>query len=185
MLKLIALVVPLGLDTFAVSAALAIGGLSGPARARLGLLFALFEGVMPLVGLALGALLSGLLGAVAEWAAIVVLIAVGLWMLVSRDEDDVAAERLMGTRGVTALGLALSVSLDELAIGFTIGLLHVPVVLAVLLIALQALAVSQLGFRLGARVGEAVREGAERLAGAVLVLLGLGLGVARLAGVDL
>ena len=76
--------------------------------------------------------------------------------------------------------LGLSVSLDELAIGFTMGLLRVPAVLVVALIALQAFLVSQLGFALGAIVGERVREGAERLAGGLLILLALFLLVTRL-----
>lgn len=53
-----------------------------------------------------------------------------------------------------------------------------------MLIAAQAFVLSQLGFRIGSRLKDAVREGAERLAGVVLLLLGVGLGVARLMGVQ-
>jgi putative Mn2+ efflux pump MntP len=74
--------------------------------------------------------------------------------------------------------LGISISLDELAIGFTLGLLGLPVVPVVILIGAQALVLSQLGMRLGAHLNERVREGAERLAGVVL----LGLGVGLLAG---
>ena len=47
-------------------------------------------------------------------------------------------------RGPGALLLALSISLDELAIGFTLGLLRLPAVLVIALIALQAFIVAQL-----------------------------------------
>jgi putative Mn2+ efflux pump MntP len=56
--------------------------------------------------------------------------------------------------------------------GFTIGLLHLSLVLAVILIGVQAFIVAQLGLRLGAGLGAAAREWAERLAG--IALLGLG-----------
>jgi putative Mn2+ efflux pump MntP len=81
--------------------------------------------------------------------------------------------------------LGVSISLDELAIGFTLGLIKVAVPIAIALIAAQAFVMAQLGFRLGRRIGESFREGTERVAGGVLVLLGLGIGVARLTGVSL
>lgn len=64
----------------------------------------------------------------------------------------------------------LTVSLDEIAVGVTGGLLRVPVLLT---IGGQAFVVIQLGLRLGGRLSEGPREGAERLAGAVLPGLGL------------
>ena len=57
-----------------------------------------------------------------------------------------------------------------------------PVVPAIALIAAQAFVVSQVGFALGGRIGEATREAAERLAGAVLILIAAALLVARILG---
>jgi putative Mn2+ efflux pump MntP len=70
------------------------------------------------------------------------------------------------------LGAGVAVSLDELAIGFTLGLLGVPIVAALILIAIQAFAISQLGFAVGDRVSESIREGAERFAGLALIAIG-------------
>ena len=56
--KLIALVLPLSLDTFAVSAALGVAGLSKRERWRLSLVLAGFEAVMPIVGFLAGGLLG-------------------------------------------------------------------------------------------------------------------------------
>src|SRR6266851_4887520 len=117
LLKLAALVLPLGLDTFAVAAALGIAGLAPRERLR--------------------------------------------------------ASLLARTHGWAVIGLGVSISLDELAIGFTIGLLKLPIVLVLLLIGLQAFLATQLGLRLGSRLSDAVREGAERLAGVALAGLGL------------
>jgi putative Mn2+ efflux pump MntP len=52
---LIALILPLALDTFAVSAAVGVTGPSRRQRLRLSGLFALFEGGTPAIGVRLGA----------------------------------------------------------------------------------------------------------------------------------
>ena len=79
-------------------------------------------------------------------------------------------------------GVGVSVSVDELAIGLVIGLLGLPVVLVALLIGTQALLASQLGIRIGARLGDELRERAEQVAGTLLVLLGIGLAILRVTG---
>ena len=162
---------PLGLDTFALATALGVAGLPAAARARVTVLFTAFEMGMPLIGLLLGQALGVLLGRVTEYAAVALLAGLGVYLLWPKDEEreDQRLERLARTRGIATVGLGLSISLDELAIGFTLGLLHQPLVLVIALIGLQALVVTQLGLRLGRRVGERVREGAEKLAGGILL----------------
>ena len=152
-----------------------MAGLPAAARARVTILFTAFEMGMPLVGLLLGQALGSILGRLAGYAAIALLAALGVHLVWPKDEDaeQQRLERLARTGGVAALGLGLSISLDELAIGFTLGLLHQPLALVVLLIGLQAIVVTQVGLRLGSRVGGRVREGAERLAGAILLVLAL------------
>lgn len=174
LLKLIGLVVPLGLDTFAVAAALGMAGLQRQDRLRVSLLFTAFEMGMPLVGFLGGGLVGATLGNAADYVAIAVLIALGTYLVWPRREAEEDRARLLArTHGIATLGLGISISLDELAIGFTLGLLRLPVLLIIVLIGVQTFTVAQLGLRLGGRVGERVREGAERLAGLVLALLGV------------
>ena len=73
-IKLVALVLPLGLDTFAVAAALGLAGVTPHGRLRISLLFTAFEALMPVVGLALGAPLGRAIGSAADFAAIAVLL---------------------------------------------------------------------------------------------------------------
>jgi putative Mn2+ efflux pump MntP len=171
MLKLILFVLPLGLDTFAVSAALGVRGLPRRGRLRVSLLMAGFEMAMPIIGLLLGHALGHAIGGAADYVAIAVLALLGVWMLVHDDDESERAEQLAGGHGFVLLALGLSISLDELAVGFTMGLLHLNLWLAVLLIGAQAFLFSQLGLRLGARLSETMRERSEQLAG--LALLGL------------
>jgi manganese efflux pump family protein len=94
---------------------------------------------MPVIGLALGAPLGHTIGAAADYGAIGVLIAFGIYTLSSADEDNERLAELTQIRGVRAVALGVSISLDELAIGFTLGLLHISAVLVIAPIALQTL----------------------------------------------
>jgi putative Mn2+ efflux pump MntP len=175
LLKLVGFVLPLGLDSFAVAAAVgAYGTLTRAARWRISALFVIFEAGMPLVGLAVGAPLARAVGDVADYLAGAAVVAVGAWMLMHGDSDDEEkAGRLMTAHGLALLGLGLSISLDELAIGFSVGLARLPIIPVVIAIGIQAFVAARLGVRLGTRVGERLREAAERVAGAVLIALGL------------
>lgn len=174
MLKLVAFVLPLGLDSFAVAAAIgAIQATTRWQRLRISLVFVVFEGGMPLVGLALGSALARGIGRVADYLAAAAVIGIGAWMLLAAEgNDEEKAGRLASSHGLALIALGISISLDELAIGFSIGLARLPVISVITAIALQAFVAAQLGLAVGARIGERWRERAERLAGIVLILLG-------------
>jgi len=88
-LKLLAFVLPLGLDSFAVAAAIGASQVTTIwQRLRISLIFVLFEGGMPLIGLALGAMLARGIGQVADYVAGAAVIAIGAWMLLASDEDE-------------------------------------------------------------------------------------------------
>ena len=174
MFKLILFVLPLGLDTLAVAAALGMRGLPSRQRLRVSVLMSSFEMAMPVVGLLLGHALGRLVGRAADYVAIGLLALLGLWMLFYEEGDEYEkVAQLAGGQGLALLALGISISLDELAIGFTIGLLHLSLWAAVVLIGAQAFVFAQVGLRLGAQLNERLRERAEQLAG--LALLGLAL----------
>lgn len=174
--KLLAFVLPLGIDSFAVAAAIGAvqAGTTAWQRLRISLLFVVFEGGMPLVGLGLGAALAHGIGQVADYAAAAAVMAIGAWMLFADEaEEEERAAHLATSRGLALVGLGISISLDELAIGFSIGLSRLPAIAVIVAIALQAFIAAQLGLALGAKIAERWRERAERLAGIALILLGI------------
>lgn len=180
-LTLIGLVLPLSLDTFAVSAALGIAGLPPRERLRVSLVMAAFEAGMPIVGLLAGHLAGALMGRLGGYAALVLIAGLGVFMLRSgSDEEERSIAFLARARGIAVIGLGLSISLDELAIGFSLGLLRLPIIPAIALIAAQAFIASQVGLRLGGRVTEAARESSEKAAGVILILLAVVLGALQL-----
>ncbi|HWD75689.1 MAG TPA: manganese efflux pump [Solirubrobacteraceae bacterium] len=181
--KLVALVLPLSLDAFVVAAGIGVIGVTPSQRLRLSVLFCVFEAGMPLIGLALGAPLAHVIGGAADYVAIGVLLAFGLYALVARGErEEEELARIATIRGAGALLLGVSVSLDELAIGFTLGLLGLPAKVVIPLIPLQALILTQLGLRLGGRLSERLRDSGERIAGALLTALALVLLAEQLLG---
>lgn len=206
--RLILFALPLGLDTFALSTVLGVTPMLRRARVRLALTFCLAEGLMPTVGLLLGLPLGNALGNVSVYLAGALIVGVGVWMfLKERDEDEDDDEddekggsgadagergdeaktiaRAVGASGWALVGLALSVSLDELAVGFTFGVLGFPLVPALVVIATQALLMSLAGQWIGARAGARWGETAERLVGPALCLLGLWFILAQAFGVPL
>jgi len=175
--KLLAFVLPLGLDSFAVAAAIGAAGVAGwRARVRISLIFVIFEAGMPLIGVAAGGGLARVIGPVADYVAAAAVIGLGGWMVLgaSRDDDeeDETGMRFARATGLTAIALGLSISLDELAIGFSLGLARLFLAPVILAIAIQAVVASQLGLALGRLISSRFREHAEQVAGIALIALG-------------
>lgn len=184
MIPAVVLFVSLGFDTLAVAIGLGLSGLPRSRWPKVGLTFALFEGLMPVIGLFIGRYLSVAVGAVAEYVAALVLIFLGGKAIKEALADDEEADSPLQD-GKSLILSGLSVSLDELAVGFSLGVLHVAVGLALGYIAVQAFALTFIGLSLGQRMGKHFGERAELMSGLVLVLLGLALLVNQITGIHL
>jgi putative Mn2+ efflux pump MntP len=173
-LTIVALISPLAIDTFVLSTALGVAGLAKRERFRTSLILTTFEAGMPVVGFLVGTGLGSIIGQWADYVAVAVLAVTGVWMLWPRGGEEEPEERkvrlLESARGWAILVLGLSISLDELAIGLGVGLLRLPLILLITLIAVQAFLAAQLGMRLGSRIAEKAREAAEKFAGVLLLV---------------
>lgn len=166
---MIVLILSLGMDTLVVSTALGMRETTG--RLKIALTFACAEAVMPLLGLLIGSLAGHFIG---DWASVIgglVLMGLALWMMFFEDEDDDnAAKELLGW---SLFVTALSISVDELAVGVSIGLVGVPIAWTIFLVALQAFVFTFIGLTFGASLKRYLGEWTEKLAGVILGLLGL------------
>ena len=170
------LLLPLGLDTFALAAALGMAGLERRDRLRVTLVFTAFEAGMPIAGMLLGRAAGAFLGTWAGYGGIAFLFVAGLLLLrpgQSESEEAGRVRLLAHARGLAILDLGLSISVDELTVGLSAGLLGLSVAVTVIWIAVQAFAAAQLGLRLGARLSEEIRERSEQAAGVALILVAL------------
>jgi putative Mn2+ efflux pump MntP len=125
-----------------------------------------------LIGLMLGAELAETIGESAGYVGDGVFIVLGTYLLLDRDPSEAERVRKHISENVFGLiGLGISISPDEFAAGFGLGLAHIPV--AAGFIAIQGLIASQVGLFVGARVGEQFRMAAGRLSSIGLILIGV------------
>ncbi len=170
-LKMIILILSLGLDTLMMS--LSLGVVQTKGKVKIALTFACAEAVMPLLGLLIGQGVGQFVGNWASFLGAMALLAVAVWFIFFEDEDDDEEKRKRNLVGWTLMLTALSISLDELAVGFSIGFIGVPIALTILLIACQAFVFTMVGFTFGSKLKPYLGEWAEKAAGIVLGLLGV------------
>ncbi len=202
-------ILPLGLDTLGVSLSLGIKSVSLqafqeenekgilPNWLRSAIFFSLAEMLMPLVGLLIGYAVSLAISTIMHYLGAVILIAIGLWELLGEVREYInkrgklektVSRQLTSTTSPSSrcfqwgqqLLLALSVSLDELAIGFSLGSITNgkainPFILC-LLIGLQGFLMTLLGLSLGRTLSthiKPLKEWSEILSAFLLIGLGI------------
>jgi manganese efflux pump family protein len=210
-LPLLLFILPLGLDTLGVSISLGIksrrneilegerGASRLPAWLSSAILFSLAETVMPLAGLAIGYATSLLISNIMHVLGPLLLIGVGVWEL--QEEALEYIKKKKGSKysasGYNApsptnerfqwrrqLLLAISISLDELAIGFSLGTITVnhssgkpvnPIALCIL-IGIQGFLMTLIGIALGRTLRtrlKTLKEWTELLSAFLLIGLGI------------
>jgi|GEM_PF-596806 len=175
-LFLLALLIPLTADTFIVSTALGLAGLPKKDQLRTSLILAAFEAGMPAVGVLIGHGLGDFLGNYAGYVAAFVIGLAGvimLWPANDKEKEEQQAKLLAKSRGFAIISLGLAISIDEVAIGLSLGLLDISLIIAVIFIGVQAFAASQVGLKLGAKISEQAREDTEKFAGGALIVVAL------------
>lgn len=131
------------------------------------------EFVIPLVGIGLGRRASDVVAVHAGWVGTALLAGLGLWMLWSASRDP-ADNEVLARRATTWKGLlfvAIALSIDNLIVGFGLGLTGTRPVLVATTIAVFSMAFSWLGITLGSTARRHWERWAE--AGAGVLLLGL------------
>jgi len=173
MFALILAAVSVGLSNFAAAIGIGVSGIDARKRTEVAVVFGVFEVGMPIVGLALGHSLADSLGREAKWIGGGLLVAAGLYGVVSGlrksgHEPEASASLPRGRLILT--GAALSI--DNLVVGFALGAYHVSLVVAALTIGVVSVGLSLLGLELGARLGARTGDLAEVIGGAVLMAVG-------------
>ena len=174
-LQLAVLAIVIGSNNFA--AGLAFGALGRDThRARIVAVFGLFEFVIPLVGVWLGRSLAALIADQASWLGPSLLVALGaavvLQGLRKHERRDTRIVRSVATwRGLFLLAATLSI--DNLIVGFSLGLKHISPLTAATTIALCSMLFTWLGMRLGRRLRKEWQQRAEVGSGALLALVGV------------
>jgi len=167
-----------GLDNFAAAIGIGIAGVDARTRLRVAVVFGFFEAAMPLIGLLIGHSSAHGLGQATRYIGGGLLAAAGLWSLVEarRDGDPPdgqdASQRAGQSSGALVMaGLALSI--DNLVIGFGLGVTKTPLVASLLVFAVVSIGLSLAGLELGRTLGARMQGSADWVAGVVLIVVGV------------
>lgn len=170
MLQLLALSVALAIDAATIAATVGAAGARRGELVRAAGVFGLFQGGMAGLGALIGAAGAGVFGTALPIAAGGLLIALGSWVAFGPhpEEGDVT----IATWGAL-LALGLATSIDALASGVALPSWPVPVALSVAAIGVVTAAMCLLAGAAGAKAASLLDQRTERIAGVVLIVLGL------------
>ncbi len=173
MLALFAVATSVGLGNLGAATTIGISGVDGRLRLRIALIFGLFEAAMPLVGLLLGRSLADNLGTHAKVVAGVVLCIVGAYTVLSQIRPGVSVQGSGPPSIARLIVLGVTLSIDNLAVGFALGSYHVNVWFAALVIGAFSVALTLVGLELGVRLGQRMGRRSELASGLMLIAIGV------------
>ncbi|HWQ42517.1 MAG TPA: manganese efflux pump MntP family protein [Desulfosporosinus sp.] len=184
----VAVAIALGADAFSLSLAIGLAGIRKRMVLHLSLVVAVFHVLMPLGGMMLGQALGAVLGRFASLTGALVLIGLGGRMLYKvyrpttehfsfgKAREAMFHKELSTNASLSGFGiyvLALSVSLDALSVGFSLGTIKADIVITVMIIGLVAGLMTGMGLVLGRVMGTWLGDKAELLGGLALFLIGI------------
>ena len=175
LLKLVGLAIGLAMDAFAVSltSGLTMRKLKVRYALRIALFFGVFQALMPIIGYLAGLSIRTMIESFDHWVAFGLLAFVGGKMLFEaifmKEEDREINPDDFGL----LLMLAIATSIDALAVGLSLSLLKIEILMPAVLIGVVTFALSFMGVYLGRRIGHLFEQKIEILGG--LVLIGIGI----------
>ena len=180
--------IALGADAFSLSLAIGLAGIRKRMILHMSLVVAVFHVLMPLAGMLLGQALGSVLGQFASLIGAWVLIGLGGRMLYKiyrpptehfsfgKARNALFHNNLSANASLKGFGiyvLAISVSLDALSVGFSLGTIQANLMITVLIIGLVAGLMTGAGLVLGRMMGTWLGDKAELLAGLAMLLIGV------------
>ena len=185
-LSLLALACALAMDAFAVAmvTGLTLRPLTRRHVFRLAFHFGLFQALMPALGWAAGNAVRNYIAAFDHWIAFGLLTFVGgrmIWGALTGDGDKAAAAN-DPTSGWSLVVLSVATSIDALAVGLSLAMLGLPIVVPAVIIGLVAAAFTAVGMALGRRLGSLWGKRVEILGGLILIGIGVEIVVEHVFG---
>jgi manganese efflux pump family protein len=165
----------LAMDAFAVClGAATTQHIKGPRPVfRLAFHFGLFQALMPILGWLVGSTINQWIAPFDHWIAFALLAFVGIRMIRSGLQDEDAAETIDPSRGATLILLSVATSIDAFAVGLSLAVLGVGIILPSIIIGLVAGGMSLLGIFLGSRLGKTFGKRMEVIGGLILIAIGV------------
>lgn len=174
----------LAMDAFAVSLGIGTSNQipNRHGKIRLAAHFGIFQAGMTALGWVVGETIVRFVQTFDHWIAFALLAYVGFNLIRSGfSKDGKAFDHDPSTGGILVM-LSLATSIDAFAVGLSIALLDISVLLSVILIGLVAFFLSVVGLLAGARLGTAFGKRMEIVGGLILLGIGVRIVLTHLAG---
>jgi manganese efflux pump family protein len=171
-LALILGAIAVGLDNFAVAVGLGVGAADRRARVRIVAVFGIFEALAPIVGIVIGNRTARAIGHDARFIGGGLLVLIGVWLLGKSVFGDRETPRSPTSASPRLLLTAGALSIDNLVVGFGLGITKVPLPAAIAVFALVSIVLSVAGLEIGRRLQPAIGARDDLVAGAILVVAG-------------
>jgi len=178
MVTLLLLGFALSLDSFRVSLGLGALKLRPLRQFQIVFAFGLCDGLAPLIGLLIGKSLLTYVGAWVEHLGPLLLFAYGVYVIYIA--QHYAGREARDTDRWMVLGLPLTLSLDNLVAGTTLGVVGFPLPLSVAIIGAMSALMSYAGLLLGSMAVSFFKIRAELVGGVLLIFIALSLVVEEL-----
>jgi putative Mn2+ efflux pump MntP len=164
----------MGMDALSLGIGVGMSGIRRRQMVYLSLLVGMFHVLSPTLGILVGGWLSHRMGYMAVLLGGLLLFLLGVQMIVSGLRGS-SLEMRSGLDGSLwwLILLAFGVSVDSLAIGFSMGLFSVDIILSLLVFGFCGFWMSLAGLVLGRRVGQQLGMVGEILGGLILVVFGV------------
>lgn len=172
-MELVLIAIALAMDSVAVSIASGskYKNINFYGVLKIAAFFAIFQGLMPLIGYFTGNIFASFVDAIDHYIAFVILVLLGLNMIREAKTGDFEDE-VKDLKNKTLLILAIATSIDALAIGITFSFQEIDIVYAVSLITVITFVLCIGSVYIGKFLGGFLEDKAEYLGGIILIILG-------------
>lgn len=163
----------LSFDSFAVSTSISLrhGKHKIQKYLLLALIFALFQGLMPMFGFILGSGLKSFISNFDHWIAFVLLAGVGIEFIVNSFSNKEEEIKKINFKIMVLLGLTTSI--DALVVGITFAFMNINLFLAFVIITLVTFLISLFGCFCGMKFCYLKSKRLEIFGGIILIAIGL------------
>lgn len=191
LLSLVLTAFGLSMDAFAVSitSGMRMNKITNKNAAKIAIYMGGFQGIMPVIGWALGLGFKDYITSIDHWIALILLSIIGGNMIYeavkekrhSKDDDREIGDARDNSKdndkellkNKVLLLLAVATSIDALAVGVSFAFLNISIISSSLIIAIITFTMCFIGVKIGKKCGGFLKGKAEIVGGVILMLIGI------------
>ncbi len=175
LITIILIAISLSFDSFAVSLSCGIAKhkMQLVQILKIALVLSLFQGLMPLVGWLAGEQLLPYIEEFDHWVALLLLSLIGGKMIIESFKSEDVKKKINPEKFSVILLLGLSTSIDALAVGFSLSLFCLHILLALAIITVVTFLAVLLGIFIGKKSKTNKSRRAEIIGGIILIAIGV------------